>query len=88
MLGLGGRNLDGRVRGRILRQIRHRGGFGHHQFLLGDHLGTIRTFSDLWRIEDAFGLSQRRIGRNSRSIKGTSSCDAAIVPAYLGDLLG
>ena len=72
MLGLRGRNLDGRVRGRILRHIRHRDGFGLHQFLLGDRLGTLRTFSDLWRIEDAFGLSQRLIGRNSCSIKGAN----------------
>ena len=57
MLGLRRRNLDGRVRGGILRLIRHRDGIRHHQILLRSLLGAIRILSDLLRIEDVLGQS-------------------------------
>ena len=59
MLGLRRRNLDGRVRGRILRHIRNRDGIRHHQILLRSHLDAVRILSDLLRIENVLGQSQR-----------------------------
>ena len=59
MLGLRRRNLGGRVRGRILRHIRNRDAIRHHQILLGGHLDAVRILSDLLRIENVLGQSQR-----------------------------
>ena len=72
MLWLRRRSLGDRVHGRILSFIKHRDGIRHCQVLLRSRLDAIRILSDLLRIEDVLGQSQRRIRRNSCSIKGVS----------------
>ena len=57
MLGLRGRNLDGRVRGGILRHIGHKDGIRHRQILLSSHLDAIMILSDLLKIENVLGQS-------------------------------